>query len=166
MNTTVEQFARECHTILKSEPGPSGRRKICMRLEELLRDPRFVAAALDESTPERHLLYEDPELGFCLLAHNYKGAKSAPPHDHGPSWAIYGQAKGETDMTDYELVAPASPEKPGKARAVRTYKLTPGTAYVYNEGDLHSPSRKGPTQLIRIEGTNMDRVKRLRFDTA
>src|SRR5690606_8583919 len=76
MNTTVEQFARECHTILKSEPGPSGRRKICMRLEQLLRDPRFVAAALDESTPERHLLYEDPELGFCLLAHNYKGAKS------------------------------------------------------------------------------------------
>ena len=47
---------------------------------------------------------------------------------------------------------------------MRTYKLTPGTAYVYNEGDLHSPLRRGPTQLIRIEGINMDRIKRLKFE--
>lgn len=164
MTTTLEQFARECHTILKSEPGPSGRRQICARLEQLLRDEKFLGAILSSDTSERQVLYEDPELGFCVLAHNYKGAKDSSPHDHGPSWAIYGQARGETDMTDYELVAAASPDKPGKARAVRTYKLTPGTAYVYNEGDLHSPSRKGPTQLIRLEGMNMDKVKRLRFE--
>lgn len=165
MTTNLEQFAQECHTILQSEPGPSGRRQICMRLEQLLRDPAFVASMITESTPERQVLYEDPELGFCVLAHNYKGAKDSPPHDHGPSWAIYGQARGETEMTDYALVAPASPDKPGKARPLRTYKLAPGMAYVYNEGDLHSPSRKGPTQLIRIEGMNMDRIKRLRFET-
>ena len=58
----------------------------------------------------------------------------------------------------------ASPERPGKAKALRTYKLTPGTAYLYNEGDLHSPSRKGPTGLIRLEGLNMDRIKRLKFE--
>jgi hypothetical protein len=34
---------------------------------------------------------------------------------------------------------------------------------VYNEGDVHSPRRDGPTKLIRIEGTNMERVKRLSF---
>jgi predicted metal-dependent enzyme (double-stranded beta helix superfamily) len=164
MSPTLEQFAAECRTILTSEPGPSGRRKVCMRLETLLRNPQFVAAALNEATPERKVLYEDPELGFCILAHQYKGAKDSPPHDHGPSWAIYGQAKGETEMTDYALVAPATPEKPGKAKPLRTYKLTPGMAYLYNEGDLHSPRRNGPTQLIRLEGMNMDRVKRLRFE--
>lgn len=164
MSITLEQFAAECQTILKSEPGPSGRRKICMLLEDLLRDPQFVSSAVNDSTPERQVLYEDPELGFCVLAHNYKGAKDSPPHDHGPSWAIYGQAKGETEMTDYELVAPAAEGKPGKARPVRSYKLTPGTAYVYNEGDLHSPRRRAPTQLIRIEGMNMDRIKRLKFE--
>jgi hypothetical protein len=37
---------------------------------------------------------------------------------------------------------------------------------VYNEGDVHSPRRDGPTKLIRIEGTNMERVKRLSFETA
>jgi predicted metal-dependent enzyme (double-stranded beta helix superfamily) len=163
MSTPIEQFAAECHTILNAEPGPSGRRKLCMRLETLLGDPAFAASVRDDM-PERKVLYEDPALGFCVLAHNYKGPKESPPHDHGPSWAIYGQAKGETEMTDYELVAPASPEKPGKARALRTYKLTPGTAYLYNEGDLHSPRRRGPTQLIRIEGVNMDRIKRLKFE--
>jgi hypothetical protein len=66
-------------------------------------------------------------------------------------------------MTDYELVEPASKEKPGKARALRTYNLKPGMAYLYNEGDLHSPRRRGPTQLIRIEGMNMDRIKRLKY---
>ena len=164
MATTLEQFAAECRTILTSEPGPSGRRKICMRLEQLLRDPGFVSANLDDETPERHVLYEDPELGFCVLAHNYNSAKDSPPHDHGPSWAIYGQAAGETEMTDYALVAPPANGKPGKARPLRTYKLTPGMAYLYNEGDLHSPRRGGPTRLIRIEGRNMDRVKRERFE--
>jgi predicted metal-dependent enzyme (double-stranded beta helix superfamily) len=164
MTTTLQQFAAECHTILNAEPGPSGRRKICMRLEELLRDPEFVSQNLNENTPERQVLYEDPALGFCVLAHSYKSAKESAPHDHGPSWAIYGQAKGETEMTDYALVAPAAEGKPGKVRPVRSYKLTPGTAYVYNEGDLHSPRRRGPTQLIRIEGKNMDRIKRLKFE--
>jgi predicted metal-dependent enzyme (double-stranded beta helix superfamily) len=165
MTTTLEQFARDCREILKKEPGPAGRRKICVILEQLLRDPEFVATQVGEATPERKVLYEDPEMGFCILAHQYKGPKDSPPHDHGPSWAIYGQARGETDMTDYALVAPASSDKPGKARALRTYKLTPGTVHLYNEGDLHSPSRKGPTGLIRLEGLNMDRIKRLRFET-
>jgi hypothetical protein len=164
MTTTLEQFARDCHRILKNEPGASGRRKICTILENLLRDPQFVNSQITASTPERKILYEDAELGFCILAHQYHGAKDSPPHDHGPSWAIYGQAKGETDMTDYTLVAPASEGKAGKARPVRTYKLTPGSVHLYNEGDLHSPSRKGPTGLVRLEGLNMDHIKRLRFE--
>ena len=164
METSLLQFARECQTILRSEPGPSGRRQICMRLEQLLKDPKFVATNVHDETPERQVLYEDHEMGFCVLAHNYRSAKESPPHDHGPSWAIYGQAKGETEMTDYELVEPASKEKPGKARALRTYHLQPGMAYLYNEGDLHSPRRRGPTQLIRIEGMNMDRIKRLKYE--
>jgi predicted metal-dependent enzyme (double-stranded beta helix superfamily) len=163
MTTTLESFARECREILKADPGPAGRRKVCERLQTLLRDEQFLSKNLTEKTSERQVLYEDPELGFCILAHNYRGAKSSPPHDHGPSWAIYGQAKGETLMTDYDLVEAATPEKPGKARPKRDYKLTPGVAHVYNEGDLHSPERKGPTQLIRIEGVNMDKVKRLKF---
>jgi len=162
----LELFARECRDLLKADPGPSGRRKVCELLEQALRDREFLEANLDQRTSERQILYEDPELGFCILAHSYAAAKDSPPHDHGPSWAIYGQAKGETSMTDYERIAEPIDGQPGKAKAVRTYKLAPGEAHLYNERDLHSPKREGPTQLIRIEGTNMDRVKRARFDKA
>jgi predicted metal-dependent enzyme (double-stranded beta helix superfamily) len=162
----LQRFAKECHDILKADPGPAGRRKVCALLEQALRDPQFVAANVSDKTAERQVIYEDPELGFCILAHNYAAAKESPPHDHGPSWAIYGQAKGETHMTDYERVAEPGEGKPGKAKPLRTYKLVPGAAHVYNERDLHSPLRKGPTQLIRIEGVNMDRVKRAKFDRA
>jgi hypothetical protein len=67
-------------------------------------------------------------------------------------------------MTDWALVEPASAETPGKVRQAKVYTLTPGTAFVYNEGDLHSPRRSGPTRLIRFEGINMDKVSRLRYE--
>jgi hypothetical protein len=110
------------------------------------------------------VLYEDPELGFCILGHVYHGAKDSNPHDHGPSWAIYGQAGGETVMTDYAPVARPSDGQPGKARRVKDYTLKPGMAYLYNEGDLHSPRRDGPTRLIRIEGQNMDKIRRYPYE--
>ncbi len=163
--TSLADFAKECRQILAADPGPDGRQKIRARLEVLLRNSSFVEANVTDKTPERHILYEDPDLGFCILAHNYSNAKTSPPHDHGPSWAIYGQAKGETEMTDYQRIAEPADGKPGKAKATRTYKLTPGIAHVYNEKDLHSPARRGPTRLIRLEGLNMDRIKRDKFES-
>lgn len=166
MGYDLQQFSAACRRILTEDPGAAGRKKICALLQEALKDEAFVSAQLRPDTPERKIIYEDEDLGFCILAHAYQGAKASPPHDHGPSWAIYGQARGETEMTDWSLVAPAGADKPGKVRHVRTYKLTPGMAHVYNEGDLHSPKRNGPTGLIRIEGTNMDKVKRLKYEVA
>jgi predicted metal-dependent enzyme (double-stranded beta helix superfamily) len=164
MPHSLEQFASACHRILKADPGPAGRQQVCTLLQEVLQDEQFVATHLGDDVPERKILYEDPELGFCILAHAYTDARESPPHDHGPSWAIYGQGRGETEMTDWELATPASEHTPGKVRKVKTYALTPGMAYVYNEGDLHSPRRAGATSLIRIEGKNLDTVRRLRYE--
>lgn len=164
MEHTLEQFAAACHRLLKQEPGPGGREKVRALLAELLRDRAFVAAHLGDDVPERKVLYEDPELGFCILAHVYRGAKDSAPHDHGPSWAIYGQASGETIMSDWALVEAAAEERPGKVRHLRDYALSPGDAHVYNEGDLHAPRRIGPTRLLRIEGMNMDRIRRHRYE--
>lgn len=166
MPQTLKQFAAKCHDLLKAEPGPAGREKVCAALREALKDDAFVQQHLNDKTSEREILYEDPELGFCILAHYYQGPKVSPPHDHGPSWAIYGQARGETEMSDYELLEPASEAQPGKVRKIRTYKLTPGVAHVYNEGDLHSPTRTSSTHLIRIEGVNMEKVRRLKYQAA
>jgi hypothetical protein len=163
MSYTLEQFASECHRILKADWGVEGRKKVCTLLRDVLKDEAFIATHLSDEVPERKVIYEDPELGFCILAHVYNGSRESNPHDHGPSWAIYGQARGDTEMSDWELVEPASENKPGKVRYVRTYSLKPGQAYLYNEGDLHSPRRAGPTRLIRIEGKNMDKVRRFPY---
>ncbi|HEX5529590.1 MAG TPA: hypothetical protein VFZ82_08520 [Methylomirabilota bacterium] len=164
MAHTLESFAAAAHDLLTAEPNPAGREKVRALLEDVLKDDAFVARHLTDDVPERKILYADPQLGFCILAHNYKGAKESNPHDHGPTWAIYGQACGETLMNDWALVEPASETRAGKVRHVRSYPLKPGTAHVYNEGDLHSPRRDGPTRLIRIEGMNMDKVKRLSYE--
>jgi len=165
MSLSVEDFAQACRAALVAEPGPAGRAQVVGLVQSALKDPGFVAAILPEGTPERHVLYEDPELGFTILAHAYVGAKSSNPHDHGPSWAIYGQAEGETVMTDFDCLARPAGETPGKARPVRDYVLKPGDAYLYEPGVLHAPRRDGATKLLRIEGLNMDRVKRQRYDT-
>ena len=164
MGYGIEQFSSECRRILKQDPGVEGREQVCALVREVLKDETFVQTYLTDNAPERKVLYEDPELGFCILGHVYQGAKDSNPHDHGPSWAIYGQAEGETLMNDWALVEPATESTSGKVRHVRSYPLKRGMAYLYNEGDLHSPRRDGPTRLIRIEGTNMDKVKRLSYE--
>jgi predicted metal-dependent enzyme (double-stranded beta helix superfamily) len=166
MSDTLEQFAAACRRILTDDPGTEGRRKVCALLQALLKDDAFIATHLGDDVPERKILYEDPDLGFCILAHVYQGAKESQPHDHGPSWAIYGQARGETVMSDWALVERPAGSAPGKVRHVRSYTLRPGMAHVYNEGDLHSPRREGLTRLIRLEGTNMDKVRRAAYEKA
>ena len=161
MAYTLEEFAADCREALKSDSGPTGRDKVRQCLQRALRDQGFLASHLGpDATKERDILYEDPDLGFCICAHVYNGPKKGFPHDHGPTWAIYGQAAGQTEMTDWRIVTPADGDKPAKVEMVRSYQLEPGDAHVYEAGDVHAPYRDGPTKLIRIVGRNTDKVKR------
>jgi hypothetical protein len=164
MGYTLEQFSADCHSALAAEPGPEGRKKVCEFVKKACTDETFVSQYLRDDDPERKILYEDPELHFCILGHVHHGAKESAPHDHGPTWAIYGQAFGKTVMTDWAMVSPASEGQPGKVKFVRDYTLNPGSAYVYNEGDLHSPRRDGATRLIRIEGRNVEKIRRFPYE--
>ena len=166
MAYTIEQFSQDCRGVLTADPGPDGRRKVCELVSRACTDPEFVRRHLPDDGPERKILYEDPDLGFCILGHVNRGAKQSQPHDHGPTWAIYGQAEGETVMTDWAMVSPASETQVGKVRHVRDYTLKPGAAYVYNEGDLHSPARAASTKLIRIEGRNVEKIRRFPYEKA
>ncbi len=163
MSFTLDTFASECRRILKADPGPEGRSKLRDLVQEVIKDENFLVTYLNESTPDRRVIYEDPELGFCICAHLNREAREANPHDHGTSWAIYGQAFGETEMTDWEIIEPADDGKPGKVRRARVYSLKPGMAHLYNEGDVHSPKRTAATGLIRIEGKNTQKMKRLTY---
>src|SRR5579862_2683247 len=139
MANKLHNFVADCRAALKAQPGTAGRAKVKDLVKQVLADPDFVATYIPESTPERKVLYEDPELGFTILAHGYTGAKGSKPHDHGPSWAIYGQAAGETIMTDWDCLARPTETTPGKARHKRDYAMKVGDAYLYDPGVLHSP---------------------------
>lgn len=163
MPFTLDTFAARVRAILLERNDPGGREQVAALLQDALHDRAFVESLFDAQSPERKVVYEDPDLGFCILAHRYTGAKNGPPHDHGPSWAIYGQADGETIMSDWEPAGTGAPGAPAPVRKVRDYALTPGVAHVYNEGAIHAPARSGPTRLVRIEGVNLEGVARGRY---
>src|ERR1700731_817849 len=161
MSYTLEQFAADCRAALLKDPGPAGRELVRQYTQRACADPQFVAKHLGpDADCEREILYEDPQLHFCILAHVYKGAKNSQPHDHGPSWAVYGQAAGVTEMTDWKIVEKGEAGKPSLVEPVRTYVMKPGDAHFYDVADVHSPRREAPVKLIRIEGRNLDHVRR------
>jgi hypothetical protein len=158
MSLTLESFAARLRAVLQQHDDPAGREQAAALLRDALRDRAFVESLFDAHSPERKIVYEDPQLGFCILAHRYTDARKGGPHDHGNSWAIYGQADGETVMSDWEVVSP------GKVRKLREYTMKPGDAHVYNEGAVHAPTRFGPNRLVRVEGTNLENVKRGKYE--
>ena len=143
---------------MSSEAGPQQESELTRSISSALvalyatyygHDRTTATTYINDNTPDRQVIYEDPELGFCICGHLNRGAKEANPHDHGSSWAIYGQAFGETEMSEWEIVEPASEAKPGKVRRTKVYSLKPGMAHLYNESEVHSPKRVAATGLIR-----------------
>ena len=167
MAYTIEELAADCRDALVANPGPGGQEQIRHTLERALKDDAFMTTHLGpQADSPRDILYEDPDFGFCIVAHVYAGSANPPPHDHGPTWAVYGQAAGMTEMTDWRLVEPPRGDHPGKVAPVHTYELHPGETKLYHVGDVHSPRRERETRLIRIEGQNLDKIKRDRFEPA
>lgn len=165
MEYTLEQFADDCRAALREQETAAARETMRTCCSRACNDDAFVSTHFGpDNTWPRNILYEDPDLGFCILSHVYEGACDSRPHDHGPSWAIYAQVEGRTEMTDWRAIKPNEGDAPGVVELVRTYTLRRGDAHVYHEGDIHSPRRDGSTKLIRIEGVKMDGVPRGYFD--
>jgi predicted metal-dependent enzyme (double-stranded beta helix superfamily) len=163
----LDQFVSDCRSILKRDPGPGGRAEVRTRLERLLSNRSFVEEHCGEHVPRGlKLLYEDPELGFQILAHINDEARVSPPHDHGASWAIYGQATHYTDMIEWEREGGGGDSENAKLKPVKKYRLTPGHAGIYQDGTIHSIDYPDSARFIRVTGTNLDNIQRVRFDLA
>ncbi|MGB6538066.1 MAG: hypothetical protein WBF58_19115 [Xanthobacteraceae bacterium] len=161
----LDQFIADCRSILDRDPGPEGREEVRVKLEHLLDNPDFIRAHCGEQTPRGlHVLYEDPKLGFQILAHINDEARKSPPHDHGASWAIYGQATHYTDMIEWEREDDGADPKHAKLKPVKKYRLMPGHAGIYQNGKIHSIDYPDHSRFVRITGTNLDRIDRVRFD--
>jgi predicted metal-dependent enzyme (double-stranded beta helix superfamily) len=163
----LDEFVQDCRSILQRNSGPPGREQVRYNLERLLANPDFIRTYCGEDVPQGlKLLYEDPDLGFQILAHVNDKARVSPPHDHGDSWAIYGQATHYTDMTEWEREDDGSKSGEARLRPVKKYRLLPGQAGIYQEGRIHSIDYPDHARFVRVTGTNLDRIDRVRFDLA
>ena len=101
-------------------------------------------------------LYEDKDLGFVVLAHCNAKPHKSPPHDHGSSWAVYGQAIKHTDMSEYKRLDGGNGAGEAKLEKVKAYRLEPGHAGIYDVGAIHAIDYPEGSRFVRVTGRDLD----------
>ena len=66
-------------------------------------------------------------------------------------------------MTEWKSAGPVDADGRQPVEPRHRYVLRPGEARLYNERVVHSTKRDAPTRLIRITGTDVDKVARGRY---
>jgi predicted metal-dependent enzyme (double-stranded beta helix superfamily) len=165
MAYTLDEFCTDCRTALKHDPGEGGHEAIRQKLEKLLKDSDFVAANCGpDAEAGIRTVYRDPETDFNVLVHVYDKGKTGPPHDHGTSWGVYGQAVGHTDMTMWDRTDGGTGEGPAEILSRQEICLNPGMAAKVEIGDIHSIRFPDGARFVRVTGTDLDAIPTLCFD--
>lgn len=166
MPCDLDAFCSNTRQALQNEPLSHALSLISVQLRDLLANQAFVEATFDDDTPAgKRLLYRDDATGFLVLAHVQPAGKGGAPHDHGASWAVYGNARGRTDMTEYRRVNEATEAHAVLAPQSR-YSLHRGQTRAYPSGTVHATAHPEKAWVLRITGTDLDLLPRFRFRKA
>jgi hypothetical protein len=159
-----DRFTGELTAILK-EKGVASVNEIAAQLKAVLRDPAFAARAFPDETKPKRELFHDPEPDVHVYAHVHKGPKRGKPHSHGSSWAVYGNVKGVTTMTEWQRV-----NRDGDGgvilETIERYELRPGETRAYPPHAIHSTEHAEIALVIRITGTDLAKIERYSFNPA
>lgn len=167
MAYTLEQFTADARAALQAENNAAGRERVRVLTEKLLANQAFVAEHFPADKPVgRHKIFEDEATGFVVLVHINDKAHKSPPHDHGSSWAAYGQVTDHTDMTVWQRTDGGSGKGDAALEPVREYRLMPGSVGLYDVGEIHSISFPDGARFLRVTGKDLDYVERLKYDAA
>ena len=165
MAYTLEDFCSDCHDALKEDPGAGGREKIRVQLEKLLANGDFVQSYLAAQGSGKTPLYHDNETDVWVMAHGTdQGNRKGKPHCHGASWAVYGQAIGETNMTVWERTDDRSQDGHATVEDIHQFTLSPGKAALFDTGIIHSTAHPKPARWVRVTGTDLDTIERYAYD--
>ena len=163
MAYTLKDFCADSSALLKSKPQAEALPQIAERLGKLLANPAFVAETFNDDLPAgKRTLFHDPELDYHVLAHVQEGGKTGKPHSHGTSWAIYGNAKNVTEMTEWRRTNSDS-DAHYELVATSKYGIGPGQTRAYGPHVLHSTAHKDKAWVIRVTGTDLDKLPRYHF---
>lgn len=162
---TFDNFSRDCREALQNDTGPGGREQVRINLEKLLRNAEFIEQYCSESAkPGIETIYVDDKTDFNVLVHVYDTAKISPPHDHGTSWAVYGQAKSHTDMTVWDRVDDSIDSEKIELKQRMAYRLEPGMAGCFEPGDIHTINFPAGSRFVRVTGTNLAAIPTTRYN--
>ena len=164
MAYTLDQFCTETRSLLQDGPPDTDRlAAIAANLTSLLRNAAFIAATFEgQEDFSKRVLHHDVDTDFYVLAHVHHGPKEGPPHSHGASWAVYGTAMGVTGMKEWKRVGDASEDAYALAMSDR-YDLGVGDTRGYGPHAIHSTIHPAKAWVIRVTGTDLDKLPRYRF---
>lgn len=165
MSYSLSDFCDDARAILLESDDHNGRERIRQKLELLLCDATFCAAYVGPDNDSGvSQIFEDPNLHFCVLAYNMAESRTSPPHDHGKSWAVYGQAAGYTDMTIWSVADSSDGKGDGQIEPIRTFRLEPGHAGLFDVREIHSIQYPVNSKFVRVTGVDMSQETRRVFD--
>jgi hypothetical protein len=165
MTYTLDQFCADAHDAMEKDSGNAGRNAIRGHLEKLLINQDFVTEHLASQGHGKTLLYHDKDFDFYVMAHGTDaGNRKGKPHDHGASWAVYGQAIGLTNMTVWNRTDDRNQEGHAELAEDNTFPLNPGKAALFDTGVIHSTAHPEPARWVRVTGTNLDTIERHAYD--
>jgi hypothetical protein len=165
MSYEFQDFIEDVRTTLRRGQGKADVEAVRGQLARLLANPAFVEHTCGAGAkPGLHRIHVDPELGFEVLAYVNEKPRQSPPHDHGASWAVYGQAVSHTDMTEYRRVDDGSVPGKAKLEETRRYRLNPGEVGMFLGREIHAIDYPAESRFVRVTGTNLDRIERNAYD--
>ena len=165
MAYTLEAFCDDTREMLKKDSSRKGVESLIVNMERVIKDPQFIQQHFhDQVEYGVRSLYVDPELGFHVLGYRAEKDRTSPAHDHGDSWALYGQVRDYTDMVEYERTDDGADPQQAKLKIASEYRLNPGQAHLYWGTRLHSTFTPANCCYRRVAGTDLEKRPRVRID--
>ena len=165
MGYTLQDFCAEMHDVLVDENNPEGREKVRQNMEKLLANEAFIEQFCGPDKPEGvYKLNEDLTTGAVVLSHVMYEGHMSPPHDHGDSWAIYGQAAEHTIMREWERTDDGSDDENIALEKTKEYRLDPGQVGVFNPGAIHSIEYPNNARFVRVTGVDLEGIDRKAYN--
>jgi len=165
MTYSFDEFCADTRSAIQTMKGAEAHEAVRGNLEKLLSNEAFVAENCGpDAEPGIRTIYRDEETDFNVLVHVYDQGKKGPPHDHGTSWAVYGQAVGWTDMTGWRRLDKGTGVENAEIAQDRTVRLEPGMAGKFEVGEIHSIEFPAGARFVRVTGTDLDAIPTLRFN--
>tara|TARA_X000001036_G_scaffold430528_2_gene463341 strand:+ start:646 stop:1158 length:513 start_codon:yes stop_codon:yes gene_type:complete len=153
----LEDFCEDCSLSLANSEMPQ--EEIRRSMEKLLSETDFIEKYFSsEAEVGINVIHEDDKTGFQVLTHIYANGKESPPHDHGTSWAVYGQAVKHTDMTIWRRTDNGANENQAIVEPEKTFRLNPTMAGIFEIGKIHSIKFPDGARFLRVTGTNLNKI--------